>query len=102
VKHCAVCDRDLDAKAWSTHIVGRPHRRQLQFTNVEAAIKDASKNKHGISVDDGPLDYGIIDFRQIGQKVQKVISIQNAVPFSRVKLVRCRLSSQINGSRVSG
>lgn len=100
---CATCNRTIaTGNSWKSHIQGRHHQRHLRFIKIESAIDDAEKDKHGISVTEGPVDFGIIEVNKAKDGHKMDILIQNSVPESRIYLMQARLSSQINGRRISG
>ncbi|KAF7291968.1 RNA helicase [Mycena indigotica] len=93
--HCTSCDIHVLNYDWVAHCATAKHRRREQYAVFQAALDEAEKDRHGISIS-GSFDFGLIALAtaQSGLVVEGTVS--NATPGSKVSLISMSLASDKN------
>ncbi|KAJ7484319.1 P-loop containing nucleoside triphosphate hydrolase protein [Mycena latifolia] len=89
---CATCNSHIPDRNWTRHHLTPKHRDREQFISFRAALDEAEKDKHGVSVS-GDFDFGVIDGPAAKSGVVVRPTIYNATPSSKVVLVSITLAS---------
>ncbi|KAJ7154602.1 P-loop containing nucleoside triphosphate hydrolase protein [Mycena filopes] len=97
---CSICNSHIPNAHWPRHHLTPKHKDREQFVSFRAALNEAEKDKHGISVT-GDFDFGIVDLAtaKFGFTVHPIIL--NTTPSSKVSIVSLSLASDKGTKTVS-
>lgn len=92
--YCMVCKAYLFGSDWGRHPSTKQHQRKLRFSALVAALEEATKDKHGITISHHPagLDFGTIALEN-ALMVEGSFLVKNTVPLSDIVLKKAQLSS---------
>ncbi|KAJ7096057.1 RNA helicase [Mycena epipterygia] len=92
-KLCSTCNSHIPDRNWARHHLTPKHKDKEQFISFRAALDEAEKDKHGVSIS-GNFDFGIVDTPAAKSGIVLRPTIHNATPSSRVTLVSITLASE--------
>ncbi|KAJ3555412.1 hypothetical protein NM688_g2589 [Phlebia brevispora] len=90
---CALCQTYVHVDAWAKHPNTKMHRRKLTFGAFEAALDEAAKDKHGITVSPTEINFQVLQPAEAKVGVSLQVEAQGTVPLATVTLVEAKLSS---------
>ncbi|KAJ7034547.1 P-loop containing nucleoside triphosphate hydrolase protein [Mycena alexandri] len=96
---CSICNSHIPDRNWARHHLTPKHKDREQFISFRAALDEAEKDKHGVSVA-GNFDFEIVDLPSAKSGVNIHCTISNTTPSSKVTIVSLSLASD-KGSRTS-
>jgi helicase MOV-10 len=94
---CSTCNSHISDRYWPRHHLTPKHKAREQFISFRAALDEAEKDKHGVSVA-GNFDFGIVEPAAAKSRLVIRPTIHNATPSSKVLLISITLASD-KGSR---
>jgi len=92
VFHCDICD-SMEWHGREQHFQSVRHKTKAAYLSVRAALNEAEKDKHGISVSSGGqegVDFGIID---TGVRRELRLTVTSTIPNNKFLLVSVKISS---------
>jgi helicase MOV-10 len=98
--YCNICDTHIPPALWPLHDKSRNHIRKENFAVFKAALDEAEKNKHGVTVSTNS-DFGILEVTEATASVPKVLLVETTIPSSRIRIVDVKLASSDAGPGTS-
>lgn len=98
-KYCDQCHTHTPKAQWKAHTKARAHKRQERFSKFRAALDEAERDKHGLTIE-GATDFDIIAPTVSSVGTVLALAVRMAIPHSKVTLVSASLVSA-RGNRIS-
>lgn len=96
---CSTCNHYVLQADFDRHSSTRTHARKLQVDTIQAALDEATKDKHGVTISPQKLDSGVVDIAKANVGATLTVTIKTTVPQACVDLVETKLSPKTH-SRV--
>lgn len=90
---CMDCERSIPRASWNAHTMGQRHILKQTRQSFQNALSATEGEKHGTSIDGGPVDFGTIDGAETTVIASKQIQISNRSQRT-VALTKVNLSSR--------
>ncbi|KAH9925149.1 P-loop containing nucleoside triphosphate hydrolase protein [Fomitopsis serialis] len=104
---CPICERDLPAARWGSHVEGdQYHRRRQQYADVTAQTQSAQLNRNGVSVtgEAGGIDFGTVEVDSVhafSAECTLEVTVSNDDPGTLISLALIKFSSSYRGTQSS-
>ena len=74
IQYCDICQCDVPAGGWDSHVVGRAHCRKAGL-RTEDALQSARRDRNGVSVtqQDTELDFGVVGPSEVSKVVKSFV-----------------------------
>lgn len=93
---CDLCKKDIPDHLWNRHCMAPAHRRKEKYAVFKAAVEESQKDKHGVTVAEELLDYGVVELDSLREQptveMRMHLSLTEAVS---VRLTEARMSSSV-------
>ncbi|KAG9000495.1 hypothetical protein FRB93_012700 [Tulasnella sp. JGI-2019a] len=93
---CTLCSKDIPASTWTRHLVSPIHKRKERYQAYKVALEESEKDKYGVVVEEGRLDFGIIEVDSLPEQPTRAMKMHLRLDeMGTICLTEARISSGV-------
>ncbi|KAG8954856.1 hypothetical protein FRC04_010339 [Tulasnella sp. 424] len=95
---CGLCEKSIARQEWSQHLYDPVHVRKARLVTYHQALKEGSRDKLGISIVTGDLDFGIVELDSLTDWPTREDSFYVQVEESGYRIKSIQMTSRLSNS----
>lgn len=96
--NCGLCETSVARQEWSQHLYDPVHVRKARLVTYHQALKEGSRDKLGISIVTGDMDFGIVELDSLTDWPTREDSFYVQVEESGYRIKSIQMTSRLSNS----